>query len=442
MDKEGTVVVGFLGCGNVGGALYKLLQQKPIEGLTLKSIVVFDLGNYTKRSFIKEESVLSRDWDTVLLDDEVDIVVETIGVPKDMLLDEMAARIQKAILGGKSLITANKRLISEHWQMFVEAMSQARISIGFEASVGGAIPIIEPLKARQLLEEVQSIVGILNATSNYILTRMAEGEPMDVARTKARRLGLAEADDAVDLDGSDAAYKIAILASLAFGTTVDPSSITLKEGIQGIGMDVFKFARTFGYSVKPIAVARLIGNYLEVGVYPALLPAHHPLATVHGDFNAVLVQGKFSGWHMFSGRGAGPEPTATAMYNDLARIVQHIKSRTHDPPIVAAHTWRCIPRERVERRGYFHAVTPDKPGYLGRIATILGEQKFNIRQFDQVNVSVTSPGTPIMLSTDRQQRAAVEKALNEIRGLDDIYDVRYLPIEDWEDIATGPTVLG
>jgi homoserine dehydrogenase len=433
MDDNNRTVIGFLGCGSVGSQLYRILQARPIPDTIISSVVVAHPETISHRTSIHPSTAVSGNWSDILADPTVDVVVEAIGQPVDRSIDELAFDLCQAISSGKSLVTANKKLMAENWQAIMQASAKSMAAIGLEACVAGGIPIIEPLRARQQLTEVRTIVGILNATSNFILTYMARGASLSDARALARLYRLTEADDSADLDGSDALYKIAILASIAFQTIVPPASITLKEGILGIGPDVFNFAETFGYQLKPIAVARIDQGQLELGVYPALLRTSHPLASIHGDFNAVLVEGKYSGWHMFSGRGAGPEPTATAMYNDLVRVIRHQRTGAHEGSILMDHQWDFRARDKIERRGFFHAVLPDRPGRLAGIAKALGDKEFNIREFNRIDLFSSPATTPVMLSTDSGPMGQVAEAVKAIEELPGVRDVRYLIIEDWED---------
>ncbi len=435
------IAIGFLGFGTVGNAVYDLLTARPLPGCVVKRICVANPEKDHERRLGSCKEILTADWSDVLRDPEIEIVVEAIGVPREgKTLADLSRAVQAALRAGKSLVTANKQLMAEHWREMITIASEHSASLGFEACVGGGVPIIEPMRARQELEEVLEIVGILNATSNFVLTRRAEGKSTEEALALAEKYELAEKgshsnpEGSTDLDGTDAAFKIAILASLAFRTVIHPERIAWKEGLVDLGSDVFDFAQEFGYEVKPIAVARVAeGSFLEIGVYPALLPRNHPLASAHGDFNAVLVKGEFSGWHMFSGKGAGASPTATAVYNDLARVVRQTRAGTSDAPIDVSKSWRLLPKRRITRRGYFHAVAPDEPGNLTRISRELARQKINVRQFDQINtINDSSEGTPFMLSTDRIDFAAVEAALRRIARLQGFGRVQYLPIEDWE----------
>lgn len=444
MDDQGNVVIGFLGCGNIGGALYRLLQDKPIPLCTVKTVVVSKPARDGKHRFLARDVHLSNQLEDVLQDEEIDVIVESIGPPVGgFSLKSLAESIQEAMRRGKSVVTSNKQLVALYWRGIVGSLAQtSSVTLGIEACVAGGIPVIEPLRAQQRLDEIITIIGVVNATSNYILTLMEKNRrSLDQAREQAQQRGLSELDDSADLDGDDARFKIAILASIAFRTVVRPDDITWKDSIREVGQDVFVFARNFGYQLKPIVLATLLDGHLEIGVYPALLTADHPLAKVDGDYNAVLVKGSKSGWHMFYGKGAGPGPTSSSMYNDLARAVENVRGKSADPPILITRELIIRPRGVVERKGFFHALAPDQPGNLAKIAIVLASHNINVRQFDQINMGENSgtanasnspSGMPIMLSTDIKARDEIEGALKEIQELPDFSNVIYFPIEEWE----------
>jgi homoserine dehydrogenase len=429
------IAVGFLGCGKVGSALYELLCLRPIPNLTIKSMVVANPASEAHRAIIGSGVKLTNKWDEVLKDPQIDIIVETIGTPQGegQSIEILANQICQATRSGKSFVTANKKLLARHWDELVKASSDKNVAIGFEASVGGSIPIIEPLRARQQLNEVLSIIGILNSTSNFILTRMAQGENYLGALSRAREHGLTESNPAEDVEGDDAAFKIAILSSLVFGTFITPDSIKHKESIEGIGTDVFTFAGNFDYVVKPVAVSRFRQGRLEIGVYPALLRQNHPLANVNDDFNAVMIESQKSRRHMFYGLGAGPKPTATALYNDLARVVNLIRYGGWEAPLRTSDQIPIAPKDESIRRGYVHVVAPDKPSQLGKIASILGKSNINICQVDQIQREQPGELTPIMLATDPAPLSKIEEALDELKTDSNMSQVRYLPIEELED---------
>ena len=443
--QDGKVVVGILGCGVVGGALVRLIQERPIEDCLIRAIVVSNPDPTGKHSFVEDKGLLTSNWKTVTGDSSVDIVVEAIGGPVGVPAQHLSEALLRAINEGKSLVTANKAFVGENWSQIARAQRKG-ISLGIEACVGGSIPIIEPLRDRQHLDEVQEIVGILNATSNFILSHRArallsnsEDASENAALALAVERGLAErppsADEPtkpnLDLDGSDAASKLAILASIAFQTAIKPSSIALKVGIRNLGQDVFAFARTFDYRIKPLASARKTEAGLELGVYPALVDKTHPLASIDDDLNAILVKGKYSGWHMFSGKGAGPEPTATAMYNDLYRVVRNVKSESRENPLEVHLRVRHLSTREFRRRGYFHAKVPDEPGNLGRMANVLGRSRINIRQFHEAQALPSDPHMPIMLSTDPIPWSVATRALKRMEALPGFREAQFIALADW-----------
>ena len=419
--------VGLLGLGTVGGGVASILlspgERHPlVSDLELVRVAVRDLQR--PRPVDVPGSILTTDPSNVVNDPSVDVVVEVIGG-----IEPARTLILQAIAAGKSVVTANKAVIARHGQEIAEAAAQAGVYVLIEAAVGGGIPIIEPLKQSLGGNRINRVSGIINGTTNYILTRMAdEGAAYDAVLRDAQELGYAEADPAADVDGLDAADKIAILSTLAFGGAVERSAVPT-EGIsqlQGVDVD---YARRLGYGVKLLAVAERMADDgeplpLSLRVQPTLVPTDHPLAGVHGVNNAILVEGDPIGRVMFYGPGAGAGPTASAVVADILNIAG-IRQASDAPgrvdPLLAAGTWRrCVlvnPGE-IRQRHYVRFNTKDTPGVIGRIGGCFGDRNVSIQSIVQFNAS--DAGAEIVVITHEVSQGEMDAALSAIQALPEV----------------------
>ena len=422
------VGVGLLGLGTVGGGVASILQnpseRHPLVGeLELIRVAVRDLNR--PRPVALDESLLTTDPSAVIQDPAVDVVVEVIGG-----LEPARSLILQAIAAGKSVVTANKAVIARHGQEIAEAAAAAGVYVLIEAAVGGGIPIIEPLKQSLGGNRINRVSGIINGTTNYILTRMAEeGAAYDAVLADAQRLGYAEADPAADVDGLDAADKIAILSTLAFGGPIDRSAIptTGISALQGRDVD---YARQLGYGVKLLAVAERLGKEghdplpLSLRVQPTLVPKDHPLAGVNGVNNAILVEGEPIGRVMFYGPGAGAGPTASAVVADILNIAgirQASDSAGSVDPLLAADSWRsCVLDESgaIRQRHYVRFNTLDAPGVIGKVGGCFGEYGVSIQSIVQFNAS--EAGAEIVVITHEVTERQVSDALKAITDLPEV----------------------
>ena len=420
----GKVGVGLLGLGTVGGGVASILQnpseRHPLVGeLELIRVAVRDLNR--PRPVALDESLLTTDPSAVIQDPAVDVVVEVIGG-----LEPARSLILQAIAAGKSVVTANKAVIARHGQEIAEAAAAAGVYVLIEAAVGGGIPIIEPLKQSLGGNRINRVSGIINGTTNYILTRMAvEGAAYDAVLKDAQELGYAEADPAADVNGLDAADKIAILATLAFGGSVDRAAVPT-DGISGLqGVDV-EYANQLGYGVKLLAVAERMadsGNPLPLSlrVQPTLVPKDHPLAGVHGVNNAILVEGDPIGRVMFYGPGAGSGPTASAVVADILNIAGIRQLNSSDgglDPLLAASSWRSchlVDSSRIRQRNYVRFNTEDAPGVIGRIGSCFGEQGVSIQSI--VQFDACDEDAEIVVITHEVGNGAMQNALEAIASL-------------------------
>ena len=421
------VGVGLLGLGTVGGGVASILQSPGerhplVNELELIRVAVRDLSR--PRPVVLDESLLTTDPSAVIQDPAVDVVVEVIGG-----LEPARSLILQAIAAGKSVVTANKAVIARHGQEIAEAAAAAGVYVLIEAAVGGGIPIIEPLKQSLGGNRINRVSGIINGTTNYILTRMAEeGAAYDAVLKDAQELGYAEADPAADVDGLDAADKIAILATLAFGGSVDRAAVPT-EGISGLqGVDV-DYANQLGYGVKLLAVAERMAASgdplpLSLRVQPTLVPKDHPLAGVNGVNNAILVEGDPIGRVMFYGPGAGAGPTASAVVADILNIAG-IRQASDGPgkvdPLLAAGSWRpcaLVDSGDIRQRHYVRFKTKDAPGVIGNVGGCFGQRKVSIQSIVQFNAS--DAGAEIVVITHEVSQRQMDEALEAIQALPEV----------------------
>src|SRR3989344_8749579 len=357
--------VGLLGLGTVGtGVAEYLIKQEEIK---LKAVAV---KNPEKK---REVSVNFVDDPYKIIDDpEINIVVELVGG-----IDPAKNYILDSIKNGKNIVTANKALIAKHGREIFEAARKKKVSVGFEASVAGGIPIIQTLREDLSGNKIQEITGIINGTTNYILSRMSkDGMNYNDALKLAQQKGFAEADPYMDVSGEDARQKLAILASLAWNTWINPESIQL-EGITEITPQDIDYASNFGYAIKLLATAKKHNYKVELRVNPALIKKSHPLASVMDEFNAIYVVGDLAGPHMYYGRGAGRNPTSSAVIADIKRISEKINKGIHDK--VPNFDKKIEISTNPSSKGYIRVDLRDVPGSLASIAQILADRKVNVK---------------------------------------------------------------
>jgi len=377
-----------LGCGNVGGALAELLvsRQDDIAARTgvrlqLVGIAVADVQR-PRPSAIPAE-LFGTDSATLAVRDDVDVVVELIGG-----IHPAHELMEAALRAGKPVVTANKAVLAVAGAELAELAAAHGVDLLYEAAVAGAIPVIRPLRESLAGEQIVRVMGIVNGTTNFILTRMEEdGVDFDDALAEAQRLGLAERDPTADVEGHDAAAKAAILAALAFGCDVVDADVH-REGITGIRAADVAYANRLGYSVKLLAVAELVdgGPELSVRVHPTMVPKAHPLASVRGAFNAVFVEGAVSGELMLYGRGAGGGPTASAVLGDLVDAARNL--RTGAPaPAPKRTSITVLPQPELRSAFYLSMDVADRPGVLAAVAKVFGDHQVSIRSMEQVGLA-------------------------------------------------------
>ena len=412
--------VGILGFGTVGaGVAEGLLKHREVMAnrlgvdIVLKKIA--DLDITTPRGVDVPAGILTTDAASAIADPEISIVVETIGgtgIAKKFVLDALAAK--------KCVVTANKKLLAEHGREIFDAAEKNGVDIYFGASVGGGIPIIRVLREGLSGNEIESIHGILNGTCNYILTRMErEGLPFDEVLKDAQRLGYAEANPSLDIDGFDTAHKACILSALAYGFQPQFDQVQV-EGIRGLsGMDV-KFAADLGYRIKLLAVVAKEGDEVEVGVHPTLIPLDHMLAGVNDAFNAAMVKGDLSDRTMYYGRGAGREPTASTVIGDIgdiARNLAHGETRyARAVPTYAEGKATLRAAGDIASKFYLRFMLEDRPGAIGAVAAALGRHGVSISALSQKGTREGNQPVPVVAMTHRAKASALDAALEEIRA--------------------------
>ncbi|MET0883374.1 MAG: homoserine dehydrogenase [Acidimicrobiales bacterium] len=418
-DSEPRVRIGVLGCGNVGAALVGLIgtQGDMIEartGLRLEVAKVAVRNMSRERPVELAEGVLTNDAGAVVDDPTIDLVVEVIGG-----IEPARELIVQAVKSGKPVITANKELLANHGAELFAVAEGASVDLLFEAAVAGGIPLIRPLRESLAGEQVHRVLGIVNGTTNYILTRMSEdGATYGEALAEAQSLGYAERDPTADVEGYDAGAKAAIIATIAFGVRVVAGDV-YHEGISGITPADITFAQRLGYEVKLLAIAESAAGAdgvteVAVRVHPAMVPSHHPLASVRDSFNAVFIEGDAVGELMFYGRGAGGSPTASAVLGDLIDAAVNLRRGSH-ATVGALTRARIRPIDDVVSAYYLNLDVADQPGVLARVAGVFGAHGVSIRSMEQEGLGGEAR---LIFITHEAVERDVQATLHDLRELD------------------------
>jgi homoserine dehydrogenase len=421
MAASRVVRIGMLGCGTVGSAVARVLAERADDveqraGLRLEIVRVAVRDPRARRDVPVEASRFTDDPHAVVADPEIEVVCEVMGG-----VDPARSLILAALREGKPVVTANKELLATSGKELFDEAEDAGVDLAFEAAVGGGIPLVRPLKESLAGERVGRLVGILNGTTNYVLTRMSEDElSFPDAVAEAQALGYAEANPAADVDGHDAAAKCAILASIAFNTRVVASDV-YREGIGAVAQDDIRNARTLGYVIKPVAIAELEDEDVAVRVHPAMIPADHPLAAVRDAFNAVFVEGNRVGELMLYGRGAGGDPTATAVLGDLVRVGRNMALGGRALGCTCYLDRRIRPMDDMESSYYVLLEVKDRPGVLAQIAGVFGENEVSIKSVWQEG---TGQDARLVLITHRAREGSLQKTVRELRELPPVSAVR------------------
>jgi homoserine dehydrogenase len=411
---ERTIRVGMLGCGTVGAAVIRALHEHADDiaaraGCRLQVTCVAVRDPDRDRPVPLGPDAFTDDAGAVAEDPDVDLVCELIGG-----IEPARTLVLSALAHGKPVVTANKELLASDGDALFDAADAAGLDLYFEASVAGGIPLLRPLRESLVGERVRRVIGIVNGTTNYILTQMSEhGWSFDDALAEAQRLGYAEADPTADVEGFDAAAKCAILASIAFNTPVRADEV-YREGITRItALDIADAAR-LGYVVKLLALAELEDEEVSVRVHPAMIPASHPLASVHDAFNAVFVEGERTGQLMFYGRGAGGEPTAIAVVGDLVAAARHLVIGGRGMGTTYDSERRLRPMDDTRGQYYLNLDVEDRPGVLAEIADHFGRNGVSIERVWQEG---HADEATLVFITHRAQEGAFQKTVQELHEL-------------------------
>lgn len=415
------IKIGLLGLGTVGTGVYKLIrmrsdvmEQTAGAQLEIKKILVH---NKNKKREGVDESLLTDNWKEILEDEEIQIVIEVIGG-----MEPAKMMIMEALRAGKNVVSANKDLIAEQGRELFDAARESGKDFLFEAAVAGGIPIIRPLKQCLAANEISDVLGIVNGTTNYILTKMFEdGMEFNDALRQAQELGYAEADPTADVEGLDAGRKVAIMASIAFHSRVVFSDV-YTEGITKITAADIAYAKEFDSVIKLLGVARNAGDGIEVGVYPVMLSKDHPLASVRESFNAVFIHGDAADDAMFYGRGAGEMPTASAVVGDVIDVARDLSYNCTGR--ISCTCYRQIPVKdfgEVQNKFFLRMQVKNQPGVLAQIAQVFGGHKVSIARVVQKNSH--SDRAELVIVTEKVKEKHMKNAIGEMKEMESIYEI-------------------
>ncbi len=416
MKAVGKISLGVLGCGTVGSALVELIsaQADDIYANTGIQLEVSKIGVKSlakKRPSVVGKNLLTQDLEGIVSDPNIDIIVELMGG-----VDPARKLLTKALENSKPVVSANKEVLAKYGSELFQSAKKGEVQLAFEASVAGAIPVVRTLQHSLLGEPVNRITGILNGTTNYILSSITEsGMNYSQALKKAQELGYAERDPSDDVSGKDSAFKIAILASIAFGKALDIKDVYC-EGIQSVDLEDINYARQMGYTLKLLATAekhslkaqkknagKSLAHAIAVRVHPAMVPSQHLLAKVSGSYNAIYIEGAAAGQLMLSGRGAGGEPTAAAVLGDILDLARrpgrsdgHLENTSRIPKV------EVLPIDELSVAYYLRLEVEDSPGVLAEVAKAFGENQVSIRSMEQLAKNPDSFNLPNRIASSEK----------------------------------------
>lgn len=432
MEKK--ISVGLIGFGTIGRGVVRWMLENgntlmARKGFEMVLVKVADLDIQTSRGIELPQEMLTTDAEEVLEHKDMDIVIELIGG-----LEPARTFILKALRRGKSVVTANKALLSRHGDELFRTAYENGVDVSFEASVGGGIPIIRVLRESLFTNRADSLYGILNGTTNYILTRMAdEGRPFGEILRQAQDAGYAEPDPTLDIRGQDAVQKLTILLRMAFGSVFSSDQIFC-EGIEYIMPQDIEYARELGYTIKLLAIAKRSKDRIEARVHPVMIPEGTLLASIKDEFNAIELVGDWVGPQVFYGKGAGERPTTNAVVSDVVELAER---RLSGAPSRAGEllTWNggpsLIPMEEVCIPYYFRFLVADKPGVLAQISRILAEEQISIASVIQKGRAQHEGTVPLIIMTHEAKEKAVRSAIQRINTLDIVRDrVQVIRVEE------------
>lgn len=413
--------IGLVGIGTIGSGVVRILNKNKdlIEkrtGIRINLKKVCDLNLEPAKALGLKDEQLTKDYNDLINDKDISIIIELIGgynPAKDIIL--------KALKNKKNVVTANKAVIAKHGNEIFKAAKDNNVAIAFEASVGGCIPIIKAIKESYAADKIKEIYGILNGTTNFILTRMEEGMSYAEALKKAQQLGFAEANPEFDVEGKDAAQKLVILSELAFNAKINDDIFT--KGITKINSYDLKYADELGYKIKLLGIAKNENSEIELRVHPTMIPKQHELADVKDELNAIYIVGENITKAMLYGKGAGQLPTATVVLGDVIDIAKGKKDTFY------FEDKKMKDINKITSRYYLRYNAVDKPGVLAKITKILGDNSISIAAVEQKEINKET--VPIIMTTHKAAEENVMKAVNEINQLDVVKeDTVVIRIED------------
>ena len=428
------VKIALLGLGNVGRGVWMILNSNKEEimkrsGYEVEIAKILVRDKNKKRSVEVPDEIITTDFDEILEDDSIKIVVEVMGG-----MEPSKRYMLRCMDKKKHIVTANKMLIANAGDELFEKADEMGVMFQYEASVAGGIPIIKGIDESLTANKIEKLYGIVNGTTNYILSKMElEGADFDDVLKEAQEKGYAEADPTSDIEAFDAQYKLAILASLAFGSKIDVDNI-YREGITKIEAVDMKYAKEFKMGRKLLAIAKENNGKIELRVHPTMISKKHPLSNIYDSFNAVFIKGNAVGDLMFYGRGAGDLPTGSAVVGDIVTIVRNGVDAENSNPVVKNNLWKreILSMEDIESKYYVRATVVDEPGVLSKITSILGKNNVSLRSViqkgDEENGNVT-----IVLVTHKTNEKELNNSIKEIAELKSVYKINnIIRIEDLE----------
>ena len=420
------ITLGLIGFGTVGSGLCNLLRKNSdvIAKRTGVGIVVKTICDI-QTDIVKNnvpDAIVTKDWKSIVADPEIDIVAELIGG-----IEPAKSIILTALQKGKGVVTANKKLLAEEGADIFKMQNSGTGHLGFEASVGGGIPCILALRHGLVGNRVKSIMGILNGTTNYILTRMRENNmPFPEALKDAQDKGFAETDPTFDIEGYDAGHKIALLSMIAFNKNIAYKDIQI-EGITHLSMVDISYARDMGYVIKLLGIAKELDGRIDIRVHPTMIPVGHHLASVRYEYNSIMFDCDMTGPVIFTGRGAGSLPTASAVLSDIVQIA--LQGGAYESLMVTDGEARLIEPGRRVSRYYIRMQTDDRPGILSKIAGVLGKHEISISSVIQKEIHPEH--VPLIFMTHEAEEQGMLGALREIKKFDFVHgDVMLIRVED------------
>lgn len=416
------IKVGLAGFGNVGKGTYDILErnhslirQRAGAPISVKRVTVRNVDRV--KLLVDEDVIVTNDWHDLVNDPEVNVVVEAMGG-----IEPAKSLILAAIDAGKHVVTANKALLAEHGNEIFSAAQAKGVNVAFEAAVAGSISIVKALREGLAANRVSSIVGIINGTCNFILSTMRDtGRSFDDVLKEAQRLGYAEADPTFDIEGTDSAHKLMLLSAIAFGVPVDMSKVHI-EGITHLEAKDIKFAEELGYRIKLLGITKYTDYGIELRVHPALVPTRRLLANVEGAMNAVVVKGDAAESSLYYGKGAGSEPTGSAVVADLIDIARTAEVAVSERPRMPTTTHNPKAKSFADFGDtvcsyYLRIPVEDKPGVLAEIARILADNKISIESLIQKEAPLEDASTEIILLTHSTREADIQRAIRTMQQL-------------------------